>query len=78
MGNNPSKSQQLQSVFPHFNILHDLSLSPDNQYELIFVSREGQKETYVIKETLKEPALLNYLKTVQPQVRTYGDLNKCS
>jgi len=53
MGNNPSKTHQLQSAFPQFRILSDLSLSSDNKYELIFVGKEGQKEVYAIKETLK-------------------------
>jgi hypothetical protein len=38
MGSNPSKSQHLQSMFPEYRIMPELSLNSANCYELIYVS----------------------------------------
>ena len=49
MGSNPSKSQQLQSMFPDFRLLPELTCQATNFYELIFVAKD--KDIFVIKET---------------------------
>lgn len=61
MGNNPTKSQQLQSMFPEFKVMAELTCQPSNLYQLIFVSKN--KEIFVIKESAKQAQQISHPNT---------------
>ena len=62
MGNNPTKSQSLHELFPSHRLLPELTTSPSNHYQFIFVGRG--RDVFIIKESSSPPPAQQHPNTI--------------